>query len=126
MRYTTETRITNPSAEYVKLWAVLDELGIDYIKMGKINSTNDNRENWAIPAVISLPSNCMYARGGIEFKENYYLNGYGYSKKSKEVKQRLLNYCGNSNIPVILISRRKTQDEMRIAIQKWIISLRKE
>ena len=125
MRYTLEQRISNPSAEYVKLWEALDELHLDYIKMGKINSTNDNRENWALPAILSLPD-CQFVRGGIEFKENYYLNGWGMSRRTREVKQRLLEYCAENNIPVLLISRRKSKTEMNLSIRKWLDQLRKE
>ncbi len=126
MRYTPETRINNPSAEYVKLWAALDELKLPYQKFGLLAAREDQRENWCLPVMLSLTNNCGFPVGGIDFKENYYINGWGMSAKTKAVKQRLLSYCQDNNIPVLLISRRKSQAEMNLSIRKWLDQLRKE
>lgn len=129
MRYTPETRINNPSSEYVKLWSALDKLDLSYVKIGKLQDSDDSRENWTIPVIINDGSKFLgtiYTKAGIEFKENYYINGGGTSQKTKQVKQRLLSYCAENNIPVLLISRKKTQQEMSLSIRKWLDQLRKE
>jgi len=127
MRYTPETRIINPSAEYVKLWAALDELDLIYTKICGLKPADDYRENWTVPALIKFGAGTYkFDHAAIEFKENYYINGWGMSAKTKAVKQRLLSYCVDNNIPVLLISRRKSQAEMNLSIRKWLDQLRKE
>jgi len=127
MRYTPETRINNPSMEYVKLWAALDELNLIYTKICRLKLVDDYRENWTVPALIKFGVDAyQFDHAAIEFKENYYPNHNGMSKKTKAVKQRLLIYCQDNNIPVLLISRKKSQAEMNLSIRKWLDQLRKE
>jgi hypothetical protein len=129
MRYTPETRINNPSAEYVKLWTALDNLHIPFTKICRVldaDKVTDYRENWTIPAMLELSDDYQFENAGIEFKQCYYLNGNGMSMPSLSNRKRLLDYCSENNIPVLLISRKKGLQEMTLSIRKWLDQLKKE
>ena len=129
MRYDRESLIQFPLAEASRLWKELEQEGIGFIKYGNVNpECQDRRQNWLVPAKVGLPQDCRCAMGVIVFRQSGYLNRSksGFSPKSRAVKKRLLDYCQQKNIPVLQVSRKWSTDEMRFAIRKWIVQLRKE